>query len=159
ADLTQYTTLNSAMDFDLERQALGYDKIDLFGGSYGTRMAQALIHLYPDHVRSAVLASPVAPDATLPEGVARHAEASLQSVIDRCMEDAQCLKPFPDLEGDLAKVRARIAQGPIYGTYKGKRYSISRGVVGATFRSMLYGPNTAAEVPFLLHDVANGRND
>jgi pimeloyl-ACP methyl ester carboxylesterase len=159
ADLTQYTTANSAIDFDLERQALGYDKIDLIGGSYGTRMAQAYIHLFPDHVRSAVLNSPVAPDAALPEGFARHTEMSLQSVIDLCMEDTACVKAFPDLEGDLAKVKARLARGPITATYKGKAVTLSPGVVGAIIRGALYGPDTAKWVPFALHALANGDND
>ncbi|HEY3814919.1 MAG TPA: alpha/beta fold hydrolase [Caulobacteraceae bacterium] len=156
ADLTQYTTLNSATDYDLERQALGYDKIDLMGGSYGTRMAQAYIHLYPEHVRSAVLMSPVAPEMTMPEGFARHTEMSLQGVIDLCMEDGDCVKAFPDLEGDLARVKARLAQGPVTATYKGKPVTISPGVVGATFRGLLYGPESAKDVPLLLHEVANG---
>ena len=159
ADLTQYTTLNSAIDYDLERQALGYDKIDLIGGSYGTRMAQAYIHLYPEHVRSAVLNSPVAPDAPMPEGFARHTEIALQGVIDLCMEDTTCVAAFPDLEGDLAKLRARLAQGPITATYKGKTVTISPGVVGAIIRGALYAPDTAKWVPFALHSLANGDND
>ncbi|HWE45350.1 MAG TPA: alpha/beta fold hydrolase [Caulobacteraceae bacterium] len=159
ADLTQYTTLNSAIDYDLERQALGYDRIDLVGGSYGTRMAQAYIHLYPERVRSAVLLSPVAPDQRMPEGFARHTEMSLQRVLDLCMEDTACRKAFPDAEGDLGKVKAILAKGPISAAYNGKRVTLSPGVVGGVIRGALYDPNAAAGVPLALHALANGDND
>ncbi len=84
---------------------------------------------------------------------------SLQSVIDLCMEDTPCVTAFPDLEGDLAKVRARLAQGPITATYKGKTVTISPGVVATLIRGALYEPNTAKWVPFALHSLANGDND
>ena len=55
ADLSQYTTPNSVDDFDEVRSALGYDKINLRGGSYGSRSALAYMRRHPDTIRSATL--------------------------------------------------------------------------------------------------------
>src|SRR5215510_11211236 len=55
ADLTQYTTEIAMDDLDEVRAWLGYERINVFGGSYGTRAAQAYMRQHPEHVRSAVL--------------------------------------------------------------------------------------------------------
>lgn len=159
ADPRFYTTPNSAMDIELERRALGYGKIDLFGGSYGTELAQAYVHLYGDEVRTASLFSPVAPDTNLPEGFARHTDMSMAAVIDLCLEDAACAKAFPDIKADLAAVKAKIARDGVSGTYKGRKVHLSPGVAAVAWRGMLYAPQTAARVPMLLHAVAHGDVD
>jgi pimeloyl-ACP methyl ester carboxylesterase len=159
ADPRFYTTANSAIDIELERRALGYGKIDVFGGSYGTELSQAYIHLYGDEVRSATLLSPVAPDTTVPEAYARHTEMSLTGVIDLCLEDAACTKAFPDLKADLATVKAKLASGGITGTFKGKRLHLSAGMAATAWRAELYTPNGAASVPMQLHAVAHGDAD
>jgi pimeloyl-ACP methyl ester carboxylesterase len=163
ADPRFYTTAASAEDIELERRALGYGKIDLFGGSYGTELSQAYIHLYGDEVRSASLYSPVAPDTTVPEAFARHTEMSLMGVLDLCMEDAACAKAFPDLKADLATVKAKLASGGLTGTFpkgpKGKRLHLSAGMAATAWRAELYGPQGAARVPMQLHAAAHGDVD
>ena len=60
ADLTKYTTSIAMDDLDDVRAWLGYDKINLIGGSYGTQAALVYMRRYPEHVRSAILVA-VAP--------------------------------------------------------------------------------------------------
>src|SRR5207253_8926037 len=55
ADLTKYTTSIAMDDLDDVRTWLGYDRINLFGGSYGTQAALVYMRRHPDHVRSASL--------------------------------------------------------------------------------------------------------
>jgi pimeloyl-ACP methyl ester carboxylesterase len=66
ADLTQYTTTIAMDDLDDVRAWLGYERINVFGGSYGTRAAQAYMRQHPDHVRSALLAGVMIMDAKMP---------------------------------------------------------------------------------------------
>ena len=83
ADLTLYTT-NIAMD-DVEdvRAALGYDQINLYGGSYGTRVAQHYLRKYPMRVRTVILDGVVAPAQILGPDTAIDAENALQAVFAR----------------------------------------------------------------------------
>jgi pimeloyl-ACP methyl ester carboxylesterase len=160
-DLTKYTTANSAIDMELERRALGYDHVDLVGGSYGTMMAQAYIHLYGEHVRSAVLISVVSPDTPVPQSFARHTEMSLQGVLDLCIEDVKCRAAFPDIEGDLALLKAKLARdGGISFTWpegaNGKRMRMSAGAVAGAIRSELYDPSLMPLVPIQIHTLAHG---
>jgi pimeloyl-ACP methyl ester carboxylesterase len=92
----------------------------------------------------------------MPEGFARHTEMALNGVLDLCIEDGACAKAFPDPKGDLAKVKARLAKGPITASYQGHSYSFSPGVVASTLRSALYAPDSAAWIPFALHNLAHG---
>jgi pimeloyl-ACP methyl ester carboxylesterase len=66
ADLTQYTTSIAADDLDEVRAWLGYDKINLEGGSYGTRAAQVYLRRHGEHVRSALLVGVAGMDQYLP---------------------------------------------------------------------------------------------
>ena len=54
-DAAQYTTAAWVADLDAVRAALGYARINLWGGSYGTRVAQEYLRRHPDRVRSVVL--------------------------------------------------------------------------------------------------------
>src|SRR5690606_19602073 len=55
ADVSMYTTTVAAGDIEALRQAIGAPKLNLYGGSYGTRMAQEYARQYPDAVRSIIL--------------------------------------------------------------------------------------------------------
>ena len=52
ADLRLYTTTIAMADLDEVRDALGYDKVNVYGGSYGSTTALAYLHLYPQNVRT-----------------------------------------------------------------------------------------------------------
>jgi pimeloyl-ACP methyl ester carboxylesterase len=64
ADLTRYNTTYAAADYNAVRAALGYEKMALIGGSYGTRLTQEIIRRYPEHVDAAVLFG-VAPPSSM----------------------------------------------------------------------------------------------
>ncbi|NJR71681.1 MAG: alpha/beta hydrolase [Gammaproteobacteria bacterium] len=73
ADLTQYGTTTAMADYDAVRVALGYDKINLWGASYGTRSAQEYLRRYPNQVRTVTLDSVASPALILPENFSRDA--------------------------------------------------------------------------------------
>lgn len=66
ADLTQYGSTTAMADYDEVRAGLGYDKINLWGGSYGTRTAQEYLRRYPERVRTVVLDGVAPPSMALP---------------------------------------------------------------------------------------------
>jgi len=62
ADLTAYNTAESAADIDALRVALGYNKIALVGGSYGSHLSLAVLRQFPKSIERAVLHGVVGPD-------------------------------------------------------------------------------------------------
>lgn len=101
-DLTAYTTSHAVRDLEAVRALLGYDALNIYAISYGTRVAQHYARRYPQRVRSMVLDGVVAPATILGPSLALHAELALTGVFARCAADAGCAAAFPDL-----KVRTR----------------------------------------------------
>ncbi len=113
ADLTKYTTSIVADDIDELRAALGYDQINLSGGSYGTRLGLEYIRRHGPTVRSAVLLGVAPSFAFLAETVARDLEDSVEALIQACSDDDACPRDYPNFEEQLAEVLERVAREPI----------------------------------------------
>ena len=97
ADLSAYNTLANAADVDDLRRALGYDQVNLWGISYGTRLALEVMRDYPEGIRSVVLDSvfplEVDPFVQLPSSVDR----ALNVLFEGCAADEACNAAYPDL--------------------------------------------------------------
>jgi pimeloyl-ACP methyl ester carboxylesterase len=162
ADLTRYGFPELAHDMDAVRRALGYDRLDLWGGSYGTRAAQAYLRMYPRHVRSVVLHGVVPPGYAQPRDYARDTQAALTGLLAECRADAACNGAFPDVERELrevaARVRAASAQAEILDPRTGRlvRLSLPASTFGETIRRMLYDPGAASTIPFVVHRAYAG---
>jgi pimeloyl-ACP methyl ester carboxylesterase len=162
ADLTQYTTTIAMDDLDDVRAWLGYERINVFGGSYGTRAAQAYLRQHPDHVRSAILTGVMTMDARMPFYHAIKAQQSIDKLFDDCAAAEACRAAFPDLRGDLRKVVARLDQGPVRQeiedpkTKKPVALSIGKGAFTTTLRSMQYSPFLSQRIPLYVHMAAEG---
>ena len=111
ADLTQYTTSIAVDDFDEARQWLGYEKINLWGGSYGSRAAQEYVRHHESRVRSAVLEGVVPPDEFLPLHHAWAAQRAMNIFFDRCRTDGACRSKYPHLAEDFLRMFERVRVG------------------------------------------------
>lgn len=109
-DLRGYTTAESAADVEAVRRALGADRVDLLGISYGTHLALAVAKAYPESVGRMVLVSAEGLDDTV-KRPARHDRflARLQSVIDA---DPEAREMYPDLRAMMTTVLDAIETDP-----------------------------------------------
>jgi len=162
ADLTQYSTCSAMDDLDQVRSALGYAKIDLYGGSYGTRAALVYLRQHPETVRCAILEG-VAPIAfTNPLYHAREAQTALELVFDECDGTPACHEAIPDPRGDLASVLARLAAEPATVSVShpdtGERVAVrlTRADFAEGLRVLLYYLPNSRRVPWLVHRAAAG---
>jgi len=153
ADLTRYTYPYFARDLEQIRRALGYGKLNLFAGSYGTRAAQVYMRAYPDSVRTAYLGSVVPLDVETPLTFARTAQAALDRLFEDCAADAACQHAYPDLRDEVRQLLARLGSGSVRVVLSGsgKRVLLDRGRVAEWIRSKLYRPKSSADLPWLLH--------
>src|SRR6267154_6320061 len=94
-DLTQYTTTNMAIDMEEIRKWLGYDKINLFGLSFGGRLAQVYMKMFPNSVASCLLWSPTTTYSKLPLYHSFFAEESIKKIFKDCKDDSLCNLTFP----------------------------------------------------------------
>ena len=84
ADLRMYTTSVAVRDLEHVRQALGYERINLYGNSYGTRVAQHYARRYPKSTRTVILDGVVNPEVVLGPAIAIDAERALERILKRC---------------------------------------------------------------------------
>ena len=113
ADVGYYTTSVAVRDLDSVRAALGYERINLYGGSYGTRVAEHYLRRYPTHTRSVILDGVVAPEQILGPDTALDAENALLSVFARCARDTACRQHFGDPAETYRALRKSLAAKPV----------------------------------------------
>lgn len=157
ADLRRYTTSVLMDDLDEVRAALGYEKINIYGTSYGTRAALVYVRRHRAHVRSIVLKAIAPPTMRGTMHYARDTERSLQYLFRACATDAACAKAFPNLEMELSEVLRRARQGALHGLIPDAaggasiELTLSRGVVASTLLGLLQNSNSAVRLPLLAH--------
>jgi pimeloyl-ACP methyl ester carboxylesterase len=162
ADLTLYSSDPAADDLDEVRAYLGYERLNLIGGSYGTRAAQVYMRRHPEHVRSVILNGYVTMDARIPLGIARQAQVALDKLFDECADDEACRHAFPDPRGELKAVLARFDPGPVRGTVphpktgKPVALTLPKSSFLTAFRSMQYAPASAVRLPLYIHLAYQG---
>lgn len=154
-DLTQYTTANIVEDLEEARKRLGYQKINLYGTSYGTRVAQEMMRRHPGSVRSVILDGVVPPSFVAPAPYAQDAEVALGKVFALCTKDEACRTAYPDLPGDYQAMLRNAANG-VEIVVDDTRVKVSRGYFGEILRNGLYSPSAYAQVPKIVHAGARG---
>lgn len=153
ADLTQYTYAHFATDLEHVRHALGYGKLNLSAGSYGTRAAQVYLRAYPQSVRTLFLGSVVPIDLAMPLPLAKAAQMALEKTFRACATDSACHTAFPNLRDEFREVLARLESGAVRVSVPGRTGTVPlhRGRVAEWFRAMLYRAESAAMVPWTIH--------
>ena len=161
ADLGRYTTPAAMDDLDELRQALGYARVDLWGGSYGTRAALVYLRRHGDHVRSMILAGPDLSFRYGSAAVALAAERALQRLAGRCREDPACGSRHPDLRTEVDSVLRRLEGSPAVTRVPSPagdtvRMEIGRHDFAEGLRYLLYGADAAAGIPGLVERARSG---
>src|SRR4051812_30531531 len=112
-DLTQYTTPNFVDDIDEIRAAMGYDKINLHAGSFGTYAAQIYMRRHGEHARTAYLTSLVTVTDRVPLYHAAGAQAGLEQLFRDCEQDNQCNAAYPRLRDHFAGLLNKLREQPV----------------------------------------------
>jgi pimeloyl-ACP methyl ester carboxylesterase len=157
-----YTTAAAAADIERVRRALGYGTINLWGGSYGTRLAQVYARHFPASVRSLILDGVAAPDQIIPAG-GRDAQAALDTLFQRCASDPACAAAYPALKSEFAALMAQTQadHGP-HLTLPDPRTALPLAVdmdserFVATVHGILYSAADSRRLPYLIHSAYQG---
>ena len=112
-DPRQFATESAVADLDDLRAALGVSRVNLYGISYGTRVAQRYAARYPSRVRAMILDGVVPSTLPLGPGIAADAQAALDGIFARCAGDPDCAERYPGLPRMFAGLRVRLAAGPV----------------------------------------------
>nr|WP_144214424.1 alpha/beta hydrolase [Shewanella donghaensis] len=161
ADVSQYGSLTALTDFEAVRQHLGYEKLHIYGVSYGTRMAQLYMREYPQAIATVTL------DGVVPM---QQSVIAIGSAIDRgydllfkdCQQNSQCQQQFPELKQEFEQMDSALAKTPIITQTRDPQtdeiasFTLTRGKYNGAIRMALYMPNIRALIPHAIHQAAQG---
>ena len=159
-----YTTSIAVRDLDAVRAALGYQQVNLYGGSYGTRVAQHYARRFPERTRAVVLDGVVPPTLVLGPGIAIESQRALDRVFARCAADADCNGRFPAVAEQFARLDARLRQDTVQVTLADpvtgelRHLDVTRAHLVTMARMLIYSPGTASLLPLLVHEAATRGN-
>jgi pimeloyl-ACP methyl ester carboxylesterase len=161
ADLTKYTTSIAMDDLDDVRAWLGYDKINLWGGSYGTRAELVYMRQHPDHVRSAILLAVAPTDLKIPLHHAESGARAMDLLLSECEQDAACHTAFPQIRDDWKHVLEQLEKQPARVEYSPDKSApttveIQRDIFAEKIRTWMYRRDKAARIPLIVHHAAAG---
>ena len=162
ADLKLYTTSIAMDDLDEVRAALGYDRVNIYGGSYGSTTSLVYLRQHGDHVRTVAIFGVAPPAAKIPLSFSRGVQDAVNRMFADCAADQTCKTAFPNIEAEFKKVLAQFDNGPVevdvpnVYTRSTQKVTVTRDGFVDGIRQMLYVPNAAAGLPLLIHLAANG---
>ena len=139
-DLSAFNTENNAADVAALIGALGTGRADIYGISYGSYLGERVITRYPELVRSAVLASVVAPDTDIFVRQVTGLDESLTETFALCAADPECAAANPDLDSALQAAYDRLTAEPVVAEVSDPASGATAGIAidGATFLQLIY---------------------
>jgi len=160
-DLRKYTTEIAVDDLDEVRQRLGYGPINLYGTSYGSRVAQVYMRRYPSSLRAVAMKGVVPSSMAMPEDHAKAGDNAWRSIVDRCRKDAACNGMYPLVDVEFRELLKRLETNPVMTLPASAQrpavtITVSRGLFAEAFRTLLYTPEASAQAPKLIHQLVNG---
>jgi pimeloyl-ACP methyl ester carboxylesterase len=159
-DLKDFGTRVTAEDFDRVRQALGVERWNVYGESYGTTVAMTLAALHPETIRSLVLDSIYSPDP-VPLWSATVIDTR-DAFFANCAQDQACSASFPDLAGTYRDTLAKLAQSPLAVTVPPRmqrpelRVMLTASLFELAVNNLLYFRPAYPTVPQIIQSVHDG---
>ncbi|WP_376795158.1 alpha/beta fold hydrolase [Thermogemmatispora sp.] len=120
--LSAYTTIADAQDVHDLIHALGYRQVDLYGVSYGTRLALTVMRLFPEDLRSVILDSTVPTQSNLFTSFPVSMQHAFDTLFQGCQKDPVCNESYPNLQTTFYRLVDRLNAHPV------------------TFNDLQYGP-------------------
>ncbi len=164
ADPRLYTTEIAMTDLDEIRTALGYQIINLYGASYGTRAALTYLRMFPQHVRTVTLDAVVDPGFVMFMDTALDGQSALDQLFIRCETDEACKATFPGFRNEFDGLLARLDESspeiiiphPI--TNKPLDLTVTRRLITSMVFNTLYAPELVATLPLSIHEAYANEN-
>jgi len=158
-DPRYYTTSIAVQDLDQVRQALGYERINMYGVSYGTRVALTYLHQFPERVRAVILDGVVPQTEDLGLNVARNAQHAIDLIFQRCAGDSACQSSFPEINSEFTSLVESLKNNsvktnvvhPVSGEIQ--TIEFTREELANTIRLLSYTSETTALLPLQVHSA------
>ena len=157
-----YTSSAAVADLAAVREALGFPAIDLYGVSYGTRVAQLYMRRYPRSIHAVILDGVTFPEQAIGPDTPLDGQRALDIIVTRCEESQDCAGAYPQLRQDLEALRRQFGpqKSPITiddpNSGLPLKIEFNRGMLNASLRFLSYTAAQASLLPTLVHRAYGG---
>ncbi|MCH9694591.1 MAG: alpha/beta hydrolase [Gammaproteobacteria bacterium] len=161
-DARFFTTSVAVTDLEAVRAALGYATLNLYGVSYGSRVAQHFARQYPDSTRTIVIDGVVPPQESLGPEIATESQRAIDDILARCAEDDDCNERFPDVQDDFTRVVKALRDSPVTisvphpNTGRPEELQFGEGEFATAIRLLAYRPYSIALIPLMVSEAGDG---
>ncbi len=161
-NLSAFNSVENAADIPVLAGALGYDRIDFYGVSYGTLLGLHLLRDHPEILRSVTLDAVVPTQLNFVPEVAATENRVWGEVFAFCASDPVCSTDYPDLEARLFALVERLDADPLVvevadsDTGASAEASLTGGVMLDLLFQLMYSPGNYAFVPRIIADLEAG---
>lgn len=160
-NLAAYNSAENAADVSDLWEALGYDQVNLYGGSYGTRLALTIMRDHPEAIRSVILDSVLPLQVGFDIEVASSANRAFSTLFDGCAADNECDVRYPDLEEVFYRVVDELDANPTTVRIKGD--AVAAWVDGDVFMDAIFGSLYRTDaipwIPLMIYEASRGNLD
>jgi pimeloyl-ACP methyl ester carboxylesterase len=152
ADPARYTTVPAMEDLAEVIRALGYEKVNVYGGSYGATAAQYLLAQHPELVRTAIFDGGTLLDVPIFERWGPNGERALRSVLARCAATPRCVRAYPRVRREAFEMMAALRKRPV----RALGVVIGPAEAAGTLQALTRSPEGAARIPWVAHRAVEG---
>jgi len=161
-DVRHFTLENIIRDTDDIRAGLGYEQVNLWGGSYGTKSVSLYLKRYPEHVRSIIVDGVLPPDTSLFASAPASAERALNKLVEDCKAQPSCNAAFPDFKAQVLGLMEKAEKGelafkgidPISGEYV--EFDLELAIAVESIRMVMYGADGTTILPYVVDQAHKG---
>lgn len=157
-NLAAYNSSENAADVNDLRAALGYGQINLYGVSYGARLALTIMRDHPQIVRSAIIDSGYPMEIYISTDFALSAARAFDLIFDGCAADPECQSAYPDLESTFYRIIDDLNKNPIPVALNRGQVNINGyHIMSLTFGSLytFYGSDGVSFIPWMITTAAS----
>ncbi len=154
--LEYYNSFQSARDVGLLMKHLNFEKYNLYGVSYGTRLARVIQEFFPELLHSVILNSPSPIKGDFLVGRMNSYSLALSRALDYCKNNVECQKAYPLLEEDYIKAITMLKKAPLELSIEGKPFFLNAQEGIYFLRRQLYMSDSRQMLPLLVEEYLNG---
>jgi pimeloyl-ACP methyl ester carboxylesterase len=157
-----YTSGAAVADLEAARRALGYAAVDLYGASYGTRVAQLYMRRHPASIHAVILDGVTYPEQAIGPETPMDGQRALDLIVARCAGSKDCSAAYPKLAQELDGLRRQFGPQKSALTLDDPnsdlpfKMDFNRSVLSASLRFLSYSATQASLLPTLIHRAAEG---
>lgn len=154
--LQYYNTFQSAKDVGVLMKYLDYEKYNLYGVSYGTRLGRVIQDMYPDYLNTVILNSPSPIKGDLLIDRLKSYSLALERIFRYCEKDTTCHTKYPVLKEDYLMVINSLEQNPLEIDMDGKPFIVNAQDGVYFLRRKMYGTDSRTMIPSLIKEYQDG---